>query len=74
MRNDITSFEKSNSSLVNIWAKSNAKIDSTSIFFARCSVLLYQPQQKMPGREFQIIEKLKNVDSKAIQAFEAISI
>ena len=59
MRNDITSFEKSNSSLVNIWAKSNAKIDSTSIFFARCTVLLYQTQQKMPGWEFQIIEKLK---------------
>ena len=34
MRNDITSFEKSNSSLVNIWAESNAKINSTSNCFA----------------------------------------
>ena len=40
MRNDIASFEKFSSSLVKIWAKSNAKINSTYLFLQIVSKLL----------------------------------
>ena len=40
LANNIASFEKSSSSYVKMWAKSNAKINSTSIFLQIVTILL----------------------------------